>query len=385
MTIGRCVAVLAAAALLSCNAATEKRVRKNTQSLLGKVSDAGDKVAEGLTPAWEMTKNAGTSLVDSAKSLDAARNGCSLEERRDFEISASEEYYLGRSLAAEQIARLGSDNLAPDHPVSQYVDRVGQFLAVAAEVYGEQNKSDRWKDYPEKKVPNRPWPYGGYHFIVLNRAEPNAFGGPGGAVMVTTGLLAQLQSEDELAAVLAHEIVHVQRGHGVEFIKAFMCQSAAQDKAYAPARAAADGAKKVNDALPEGSMLRGFSEDLLSSMMDAVSDKAKALYKVGYPRGFELEADRIALRHMALAGYDPQAMPRLLERLEKVAEGEDDYGVTHPRFKTRLKVVKPVIAKLEREGLPKIEDVEIRTTRFMAAMQNLPALPPPAKEPVAAK
>lgn len=369
-------AVFACVAFFACTPTKKQRrsLDLNVAVIDKKVAGAADGLSEGLDVSFEATKAAGETLYNAAVSLDAARNGCSLDERDDFEIGSLEEYYLGRALAAEQIAELQAQDLPLAHPVSQYVDKVGQYLALAAEEYGEQNVRERWKDAPERVVPNRPAPFTGYHFIVLERAEPNAFGGPGGAVMVTTGLLAQLQSEEELAAVLAHEIAHVQRGHGVEFLKAFMCQKAAQDKAFAPARNAAARGRELKAAMPKGSVLRDATEQMLSSLMDSVSEQAKALFKVGYPRAFELEADRIALRYMELAGYDPDAMQRLFERLRQQASGQrrqDEYGTTHPKFSTRLEVIRPVLATIGSEQRPRQEALSARKLRFGAVMSRL--------------
>jgi predicted Zn-dependent protease len=281
-------------------------------------------------------------------------------------MDAMEEYYVGRTIAAEHLARLGSSDLGPDHPVSRYVDRVAQLLAIAAEVYGEHNARERWEDLPEKSLANRPWPFGGFHFIVLDRPEPNAFGGAGGAVMITTGLLAQLRSEDELAAVLAHEVAHVQRGHGVEVMKAFMCQHAHRDHASSKLKEA------VSKASTRGFAIKGASDEVLGELLGSIAEQAASLYAVGYPRPFELEADRIGVRYLELAGYDPRAMTALFERLEKATKGEDAYGATHPKFDKRIAVVEPVIATVPRDRMPAASDVEVRSARFRKEMAKLP-------------
>jgi predicted Zn-dependent protease len=280
-------------------------------------------------------------------------------------MDAAEEYYVGRTIAAEHLARLGAPDLGPDHPVSRYVDRVGQLLAIAAEVYGEHNVRERWEDLPEKSLANRPWPFGGFHFLVLDRPEPNAFGGAGGAVMITTGLLAQLRSEDELAAVLAHEVAHVQRGHGVEVMKAFMCQHAHRENA----------SSKLKEAVSKAAAIKGASDEVLGELLGSIAEQAASLYAVGYPRPFELEADRIGVRYLELAGYDPRAMSALFERLEKDTKGEDAYGATHPRFEKRIEVVEPVIASVPRDRLPSPGDVELRGTRFRNELVKLPRHP----------
>ena len=225
--------------------------------------------------------------------------------------------------------------LGPNHAVSRYVDQVGQVVAIAAEVYGERNRRER-SNVAEAVLENRPSPYGGYHFIVLEREEPNAFGGPAGVVMVTTGLLRKLQTEEELAAVLAHEVSHVQRGHGVEVMKAFMCKHANAEKASAPLKKAAEVGDKVGGRLRKGLALKNADQAVLSELVDSISDRVSALYTAGYPRDFELEADRIGVRYLEVAGYEPGAMRAVFERLQQDAKGEDDYGRTHPGFQRRI-------------------------------------------------
>jgi predicted Zn-dependent protease len=357
------IVIALSCALLSCSAKLQRQLVAAVEQ------SSGMKIEPHLPAAWELAKTVGPEVLDAARSLDAAMRGCSLEQREPFEMDGMEEYYVGRTIAAEHLARLGSGDLGPDHPVSRYVDRVGQLLAIAAEVYGERNARERWEDLPEKSLANRPWPFGGFHFVVLDRPEPNAFGGAGGAVMITTGLLAQLRSEDELAAVLAHEVAHVQRGHGVEVLKAFMCQHAHRDHASSKLKEA------VSKASTRGFAIRGASDEVLGELLGSIAEQAASLYAVGYPRPFELEADRIAVRYLELAGYDPRAMTALFDRLEKATEGEDAYGVTHPKFDRRIAVVDPVIASVPRERLPLAGDVDTRSARFHKEMAKLPRRP----------
>ncbi len=329
---------------------------------------------EQMAPAVDQMKRGAGRLVEAAASMDEAMHGCRMESRAAYDFSSLGEYYLGRALAAEHLGRLGAKDLGPAHPVSRYVDQVGQLLGFAAEALGEGNARERMTTLPEHALPNRPRPFAGYHFIVLDRDEPNAFGGPGGVVMVTTGLLRLLESEDELAAVLSHEIVHVQRGHGVELVKAFMCQQAKQQTAAGPAKDLADRAGRALQSMKAGG-LTGLPDDALGPVFAWVNEQMQALLEVGYPRPFELESDRIGLRYMQILGYDPQAMVRVFERLEK-ASPDAAYGATHPKFEERVKVVTPVIAAIERQtGKPSESALTTRRDRFRAQMAKLPKAP----------
>jgi beta-barrel assembly-enhancing protease len=64
-----------------------------------------------------------------------------------------------------------------------------------------------------------PETFGGYHFLILDSDEINAFAAPGGLIFVTRGMLRCCDSEDAVAAVLAHEVGHVQHQHGIQTIR----------------------------------------------------------------------------------------------------------------------------------------------------------------------
>ena len=69
------------------------------------------------------------------------------------------------------------------------------------------------------KASDMPETFNGYHFLILDSDEINAFAAPGGLIFITRGMLRCTQSEDAVAAVLAHEIGHVQFKHGLQAIK----------------------------------------------------------------------------------------------------------------------------------------------------------------------
>ncbi len=127
-----------------------------------------------------------------------------------------------------------------------------------------------------------------YHFTVLDSTEINAFALPGGYVYITRGLLAYLNSEAELAAVLGHEIGHVTARHGVRQ------QSAAQ--------AASLGITIASIFVPQLGTQAG--QDLSNLLGGALLS--------GYGRDHELEADRLGAQYLARSDYDPQAMIRVI-------------------------------------------------------------------------
>ncbi|MEM9208925.1 MAG: M48 family metalloprotease [Pseudomonadota bacterium] len=161
-----------------------------------------------------------------------------------------------------------------DPQLSAYVNDVGQRVAA---------------------VSDRPLPY---EFVVLNNSVPNAWALPGGKIAINRGLLTELETESELAAVLGHEVVHAAARHSAQqMTRATLLQLgmlgvgiAASDSDYAGliVGSANVGAQLINSA---------------------------------YGRGAELEADKYGMRYMSAAGYDPQGAVSLQETFVKLSEG----------------------------------------------------------------
>lgn len=224
--------------------------------------------------------------------------------KQDFVMmSEPQEIALGRSSDAEVRKQY---KVYANPGLQSYVNRVGQKVAEHS---------------------HRPNIH--YTFTVLDTPEINAFALPGGYVYITRGILAYLNSEAELAAVLGHEVGHVTARHGVRQ------QSAAQ--------ATNIGISIVSIFVPE---LRTQAGHDLSSLLGG------ALLS-GYGRDHELESDRLGAQYLARSGYDPQAMIRVVgvlknqEAFDAVIakqEGREPshyHGTfaTHPDNDTRLQQV----------------------------------------------
>jgi len=163
-----------------------------------------------------------------------------------------------------------------------YINRVGQKLAA---------QSDR---------PNLV-----YHFTVLDSTEVNAFALPGGYIYITRGLLAYLNSEAELAAVLGHEIGHVTARHAV--------------RQYT--KATASGFVGMVIGIATGIQA---TQDLFNNVV------GNAILS-GYGRENELEADRLGAKYMARVGYDPQAVINVLGILKNQEEYEKKLAAAENR------------------------------------------------------
>jgi predicted Zn-dependent protease len=246
--------------------------------------------------------------------------------RKSFQdLDPSEEHFIGRSVAA-QILSMPQYPLADDPKLTAYVERVGAGIAA-------QNDTVRR-------------PFLDYRFAVLATDEVNAFACPNGLVLVTRGLLANTRSEDELAAVLAHEIAHVTLRHGVAAIQQ---ANLAQAFTYL-------GAGAAQAAMSE--------EDLkqLTGLFDeSVGDVVRTLVTSGYSRDAELAADQLGRQFLAGAGYDPQGLAGVLGCMHQHGGGGGMFA-THPSPKDRIDALGAPLA-----GGPAPDGAQVRAQRFAAA------------------
>ncbi len=181
-----------------------------------------------------------------------------------------------------------------------------------------------------------------YRFTVLDSTTVNAFALPGGYIYITRGLLAYLNSEAELAAVLGHEIGHVTARHSVR----------------QQSTATVAGLLGIVVAATTG--IQG---------ADTLANMAGTAIVRGYGREHELEADRLGAEYLAKTGYDPQGMLQVVRVLKdqesfdkQVAELEDRepnayHGLfaTHPDNDTRLQEVIAAAGRLHTPGAQRVE------------------------------
>lgn len=238
-------------------------------------------------------------------------------------ITESEEYYIGRAVAARF---LGKYRLYDNPEATLYINEIGQTTALASD---------------------RPKTYGGYHFAILDTKEINAFACPGGIILVTRGMLEQARNEDEVAGILAHEVAHVNHQDGINSIS--------QARWTEVLAAAGTGAVKSFTGADIGS--------LVSLFEGAINDIFKTLVVNGYSRGQESAADLGALKFTRRAGYNPGALANFLTRLEKSGV-KGGFRTTHPGIGERLQVVEAKLAEMGPIPVTKAE--KVRTARFRA-------------------
>ena len=219
-------------------------------------------------------------------------------KKANTEVSEPQEIELGGGIAS---SLLGAAPLLDNPALQRYVNRIGRWIALQSE------------------RPDLPW-----HFGVLDDADINAFAAPGGYVFITKGLLARMNSEAELAGVLAHEISHVLRKHHLQALKKGARRELMADLA--------------DDAIESHG-----GDERLSKLVSAGTE----LYARGLDKEDEFESDRMGVVLAARAGYDPYGLPAVLQTLQSINPADSNLALmfkTHPGFDKRLELLGPLMS-----------------------------------------
>jgi predicted Zn-dependent protease len=246
-------------------------------------------------------------------------------------LSESQELAIGKQqyVPSQQIQG-GQYRIDPE--LTEYVDRVGKRLAA---------------------VSDRPLPY---EFVVLNNSVPNAWALPGGKIAINRGLLLELKNEAELAAVLAHEIVHAAARHGAQTMNRNIVAQGVM-AAAAISTAGSEYSDYVLGAANLGAQL--------------ISHK--------YGRNAELESDYYGMHYMSRAGYNPQAAITLQETFVRLSKGKktgwlEGLFASHPPSQERVERNKQTATELDAGGeygkqqyLQKLSYVRSKSPAYQAA------------------
>ena len=236
-------------------------------------------------------------------------------------VTESQELRIGSQQYMPSRQMQGGDYVL-DPELTKYVNEVGQRLAAVS----------------DRKLP--------YEFVVINNSVPNAWALPGGKIAVNRGLLIELNSEAELAAVLGHEIVHAAARHGAQGVERGMLLQGA----VAIAGIASKGSNYANLAV------RG-------------AQTAATLINQKYGRNAESESDLYGMKYMSRAGYDPGAAISLQEvfvRLSKDRDADWLSGLfaSHPPSQERVEANRATAKTLPESG-------ELGVQRYQAKIAHL--------------
>ena len=239
--------------------------------------------------------------VGAASRLEAGEGASQLgaitkraQQFREMTITEADEQRLGAAVSERIRVRYG---VVQEPEVHKYVGLVGKVLADAS------------------SRPNLEW-----HFIVLDTDGVNALAAPGGYIHITRGALSLLESEAQLAGVLAHEIEHVTLRHTIRAIQ-------------------------KNKAIEIG------AEESLSgnsALFNRLVDHATGMVMAGFGRSEELEADREGVVIANKAGYAPEGLPAFLRALterNKSSTQKQGLFASHPEMEERLTKLDETIKK----------------------------------------
>jgi predicted Zn-dependent protease len=257
--------------------------------------------------------------------LSIILSGCAInpvtgEKEFNF-VSQEAELKIGAEQYAPSRQMQGGDYLT-DPQIAEYVSSVGNRIAA----------------FSDRKLP--------YEFKVINDSTPNAWALPGGKIAINRGLLVELQSEAELAAVLSHEIVHAAARHSAEGMERGMLMQGA-----VMAAGLAVGGTDYSDYVVGGA---GLAANLINQK---------------YGRDAESESDYYGMKYMVRAGYDPAAAVTLQETFVRLAEGKNSSWLeglfaSHPPSRARVEANRKTLEEFPPGG-------EVGRDRYRAKIASL--------------
>lgn len=222
-------------------------------------------------------------------------------------VTREQEIALGIQ-AAPEMARLHG-GLDADPEAQALIDRIGRRLI--------ENSAAARGDYP-------------YEFHLLDDDQKvNAFALPGGQVFITDALFRQLESEDQVAGVMAHEIGHVIARHGAQRI----------------------AQQELTSGLSGAVVLATYDPQNPRSMVTAqVAMLIGNLVTMKYGRGDELESDFLGVCLMHQAGYDEGQMLQVMRILDEASQGmrPPEFFSTHPNPENRNEEIQTAIANVDK-------------------------------------
>ena len=229
------------------------------------------------------------------------------------------EVSLGRQLAAEVDRQA---KFIDDPVITEYINRVGQNVVL----------------HSDSRIP--------FTIKVIDSDEVNAFALPGGFFYVNKGLILAADNEAEVAGVMAHEIAHVAARHAME--------------------------NQAKGMIAQGLMIAGsiFLGGLGGMLINQAGQFGALLTFMKFNRGAESEADMLGVQYLWAAGYDPNAMSTMFEKL--AAKNKKKPGTlsklfeTHPQSVDRMNATRDLVARF-----PDKEEYVLSTSEFQRVKNRL--------------
>lgn len=218
-------------------------------------------------------------------------------------------------------------SLTPEQEVAMGLQSAPQMAAEFGGAYQDLKVQTAIKQIGAKLIAHSQLTQTPYRFDFHVLADPqtvNAFALPGGQIFITIALLKRLESEDQIAGVLGHEIGHVVNRHSAEHMaQQGLLQGIAQG---------------VLVGTSDGGMSTGQIASVVANMVS-----------MKYGRDDELESDKYGLHYMKNAGYQPEQMIRVMEILDEASGGQrqSEFSSSHPSPQNRIAKIKEEIAKMK--------------------------------------
>jgi predicted Zn-dependent protease len=232
-------------------------------------------------------------ISDAFSQMDSA-----LASSRE-KMTAEDDYYLGRATAA---GILKNYSIYTGNPgLTRYLNKICFAITVNSE---------------------KPVLFDGYHVQILDSPEISAFATPGGHIFLSRGLVECADSEDALAAVIAHELAHIQLRHAAGIIEN---QRLVQDLSSTAGRAASIASRELDPA------------ERAVVLKESVTETVNVLMRNGYAQSQEFEADSAAMGLLKNAGYNPASLVDVLKILDKAQKAHPGgFNTTHPSPALRI-------------------------------------------------
>jgi predicted Zn-dependent protease len=233
------------------------------------------------------------------------------QEEQHLSMTTEQEIALGKQAAPEMEKQFGG--LSQNQELQTKVSNLGAEIVKA---------SDAAKS-----------PYQYEFHVLADQQTINAFALPGGQIFVTEALLKLMQTDGEIAGVLAHEIFHVVGRHSAE-------QAARQ---------------QLSDGLTGAAVMAAYDPNDPSSTGSAqVAQLIGQMVNMRYGREDELESDNQGVHYLVQAGYDPRAMVTVMQKLEQASNGQEppEFFSTHPSPERRIEQIQAEISKEFPNGVP---------------------------------
>lgn len=212
---------------------------------------------------------------------------------------------------------IAGKGLYKNPPLAAYLNNLGTFVASAA-------------DTPEIQ----------YRFFLLDISQPNAYACPGGYIFISKGMLQLVENEAQLAFVLAHEIAHVSRFHGLKEVKLMENQIGAED-VFA----------EMDRDMEEFSPYK--NKEIEAELEADIREMASTLTE-GRLDAYEEEADELATLFLVRSGYTPKAGEELLTKLLNTRYESNNQHYRRESVKQRLTLLQK---KLNRFTNPRLRFV----------------------------